>query len=264
MVEPLEVLVLSDGTGSTAETVAKSALAQFAWAECRARRFSFVRTPDQVQEILRERVETVCVAVFSFVSPELSRTADDFCRAHDLPAIDLLSPMITVFSDAFRSEPEMPSMPTYLPEHVFELATAIEYTLNHDDGKGLETLSDADLIILGVSRTGKTPTSIFLSSRQLKVANVPIFEGTPLPEAVRKAPAPKVGFRVSLERQLELRLERSRRFGTAIPGYSDRRSVESELEYCDRVFRSLPGLATVNVTDMAVEEVADWIARNVL
>ncbi|MCP4902456.1 MAG: kinase/pyrophosphorylase [bacterium] len=256
--------MLSDATGSTAETVVKSALAQFPGAEAMTRRFSFVRTPERIEQIIRDRKLAKSVVVYLFVSPKLSQKAASVCAEESLQAIDLLTPMMGMIGDVFRSTPERPTVMPFLPDHVFELAVAIEYTLNHDDGKGMDTLGEADLIILGVSRSGKTPTSIYLGCRKIKTANIPIIEGAELPDFVRRLPVPKVGFLVSLDRQLKLRSERSQRLGAPIPGYSDRRSIFSELEYCDRLFRTIPGIRTIDVSKMAVEEVADWIVRNVL
>jgi regulator of PEP synthase PpsR (kinase-PPPase family) len=202
--------------------------------------------------------------VFRFFEQELSDATVEICKLFDLPSIDILSPTMAALSTAFEREPDQPTVMPFLPDHVFELASAVEYTLNHDDGKGLDTLAEADVIILGISRCGKTPTCVFLSCRKIKAANVPIVEGFPLAEQVRQAKVPKVGFRVSLERQLKLRGEMSQRMGATIPGYSDRRSVFREIEYCNQIYRTIPGLKTLDVSSMAVEEVADWVARNVL
>jgi regulator of PEP synthase PpsR (kinase-PPPase family) len=264
MATSTQILVLSDATGATAEAVASSALIQFSGGY-RIRRFSFVRTGERVREILDETDGQDRVVVFSFADPELGQQAAALCAERELAAVDLLTPVTSMLAETFKREPEPnPAGYPFLPDHVFELAQTIEYTLDHDDGKGTETLNEADLIIFGLSRAGKTPTSIYLSCRKLKVANVPIVEGVPIPEQARRAPAPKVGFRVSLERQVQLRRERSERMGTVIPGYTDQRSVLAELEHCEQVFRSIPGIVTVDVSSLAVEEIADWITRNVL
>ncbi len=259
-----EILVLSDATGATAEAVASSALIQFSGGY-RIRKFPFVRSLERVREILGETDGQERVVVFSLASGDLSRDTMTLCEQCGLPAIDLLSPVTSMLAGAFRREPEPnPSGYPFLPENVFELAQTIEYTLNHDDGNGVETLGEADLIIFGLSRAGKTPTSIYLSCRKLKVANVPIVLGLPVPEQARRSPAPKVGFRVTLERQVELRRERGHRLGAAIPGYADQRSVLAEIEFCEQVFRSIPGIVTVDASTMAVEEIAEWITHNVL
>jgi regulator of PEP synthase PpsR (kinase-PPPase family) len=130
---------------------------------------------------------------------------------------------------------------------------------------GIETLDEADLIILGVSRTGKTPTSIYLSCRKLKVANVPVIHQVPLPATVAKAPAKKVGFHMSPDRLIQLRGERMRRMPSAnLPRYAKKNHVFEELEYCKRVFKKIPSLRVIDVTDRSIEEIAEWITRKVL
>jgi regulator of PEP synthase PpsR (kinase-PPPase family) len=149
-------------------------------------------------------------------------------------------------------------------EDMFKVIEAIHYTLRHDDGEGMDTLDEADLIILGVSRTGKTPTSIYLSCRKLKVANMPIIRGIPLPDEVAELPVPKVGFRMELERQVKVRSERTSRMQTRIPGYAERAYIMSEQAYCEGIYRRIPGIQTVDVTYRSIEETSDWITHNVL
>ena len=106
--------------------------------------------------------------------------------------------------------------------------------------------------------------SIFLSCRKLKVANVPIINEIPLPDEVRLAAAPKVGFRMELERQVQVRSERSGRMGARIPHYAERSHILAELNYCDRVYRSIAGIRSVDVTNRSIEETSDWITHHVL
>ena len=115
-----------------------------------------------------------------------------------------------------------------------------------------------------MSRTGKTPTSIYLSCRKLKVANIPIVRGVPLPEDVMSLPIPKVGFTMEVERQVRLRSQRSDRMGTRIPGYAERAHIMSELSYCEQLYKTISGIRTINVTNSSIEETSDWITHNVL
>lgn len=150
-------------------------------------------------------------------------------------------------------------------EEMYRLAGAIHYTLSHDDGMGLETLDEADVIILGVSRTGKTPTSIFLSCRKLRVANIPIIHQVPLAPAVLEVAAKKVGFHMSIDRLIQLRGERVRRMPSGrLPKYASRSHIMEEMRYCEQVFRKIPSLRTIDVTDRSIEEISEWITRQVL
>ena len=265
MNQPLEILVVSDATGATAEAVVRSTLVQFGRANARVRRLPFTRSVDQVRKILGEVDPGSAIIVFTFVSSELSDAMLELGESQGLTVVDLLGPLMGIFADALQSMPSRtPGAFRGQTEDMFKVIEAIHFTRRHDDGMGLETIDQADLIILGVSRTGKTPTSIFLSCRKLKVANVPIINEVSLPEEVRLATAPKVGFTMDLDRQIQVRSERAGRMGTRIPGYSDRSHIMREIDYCSRIYRSISGIRTVDVTNRSIEETSDWIAHRVL
>jgi regulator of PEP synthase PpsR (kinase-PPPase family) len=263
--EPLNIFIVSDATGATAEAVVTSSLVQFGGAESNIRRFPFVRTEEQVEAVLEQAPEHACIVVFTFVSRELSDAMLRLGQAKRLTIIDLMSPLIGLFSIILEAAPSRtPGVFRSESEESYLVTEAIHYTLKHDDGTGIETIDQADLIILGVSRTGKTPTSIFLSCRKLKVANIPIVLDHPLPREVVTAPVPKVGFKMDLERQVAVRSDRASRHRTRIPLYSERDHILAELEYADRLYRTIPGIRTVDVTNSSVEETSDWITHNVL
>ena len=262
----LEVFVVSDATGATAESVVTSVLLQFADAHPRIRRFPFVRTVGEVQAIVAEASAGRCLVVFTLVLPDLRRAMLASGRANGVTVVDLIGPLMAIFAGILQRGPsEKPGTHDGAHADLHRVTEAIHFTLRHDDGQGLETLDQADVIILGVSRTGKTPTSIYLSSQKLKVANVPIVHPLPLPPEVLAARAPKVGFRIALERLVQLRSERSRRYGVDdLAGYSGEADIFEELEYCEAVYRRIPGLRTIDVTTRTIEEVAAWIKRQVL
>jgi len=262
---PLDIFIVSDATGSTAEAVVTSVLVQFGDASARVRRYPFTRSVEQVERIIGAAPEAGGIVVFSFVSSELSAAMVEMGRAKGLLIIDLLSPLMNAVADTLNYVPSRtPGALRSTTADQFEVTEDIHYTLQHDDGNGLATLDRADLIILGVSRTAKTPTSIYLACRKLKVANIPIIRGIPLPEEVTRSRVPKVGFLMELERQVQIRSERAVRMGTTIPGYAERAHVFAEMEYCERVFRGIPGLSTLDVTNRSIEEISDWVTHNVL
>lgn len=265
MAGTLNIFIVSDATGSTAEAVVTSSLVQFSGAESNVRRFPFVRSEAQVEEVIGEAPAGACIIVFTFVSRELAETMVRRGQEKGLTVVDVMSPLMDIFANILEYAPSRkPGAFRSQSEETYLVTEAIQYTLRHDDGAGLSTLNQADLIILGVSRTGKTPTSIFLSCRKLKVANVPIVLDIPLPDAVAESAAPKVGFKMEFERQVRLRSDRASRHSARIPGYSDRSVILAELEYADGLFRRMPGIRTVNVTNRSIEETSDWITHNVL
>ena len=265
MSAPLNIFIVSDATGATAEAVVTSSLVQFSGAESNIRRFPFIRTEEQVEEVLDQAPERACIVVFTFVSRELADAMLRLGQAKHLTVVDLMSPLMGLFSIILEAAPSRtPGMFRSESEESFLVSEAIHFTLKHDDGAGIETIDHADLIILGVSRTGKTPTSIFLSCRKLKVANIPIVLDHPLPKKIATLPVPKVAFKMDLERQVTVRSDRMSRHRTRIPRYSDRAHILAELEYANRLYRKIKGIWTVDVTNSSVEETSDWITHNVL
>jgi regulator of PEP synthase PpsR (kinase-PPPase family) len=262
----INIFVVSDGTGTTAESVLASVAVQFRGVEFDVRRFPFTRTQEQLEEIIDQAPQGKCVIVFTLVAEDLGKILIERGQAKKLTVVDVMGPLISTFSDILRHAPKMkPGIFRHEQEEMYRLTGAIHYTLSHDDGMGLETLDEADLIILGVSRTGKTPTSIYLSCRKLKVANIPIIHPVPLSAMVSKAPAKKVGFQMSADRLIQLRGERVRRMSSAnLPRYAKKAHIFKELEYCQQLFRKLPSLRVIDVTDRSIEEIAEWITRKVL
>lgn len=264
MAEALNIFIVSDATGSTAEAVVTSALVQFRGAQSNVRRFPFVRSEAQVEEVVNEAPTGECIIVFTFVSRELADTMVRLGNEKHLTVVDVMSPLMDIFAGILEHAPSRtPGAFRSESEETYLVTEAIHYTLRHDDGAGIGTLNQADLIILGVSRTGKTPTSIFLSCRKLKVANIPIIRDIPLPDDLATLEVPKVGFKMEFERQVRLRTDRASRHSTRIPGYSDRSNILAELEYADGLFRRIPDIRTVDVTDRSIEETSDWITHNV-
>jgi hypothetical protein len=264
--KPLSIFVVSDATGTTAEAVARSALVQFGRSPARLRRFPFVRSEEQIEGIVGEAPERDCIVIFTLVNPDLAGVLRKRCRERGIPAIDVIGPLLAFFGEKLRHAPSMkPGALRHETEEAYKVGEAIHYTLRHDDGQNPGTWDKADLLILGVSRTGKTPTSIFLSCRKLKIANVPIVRGVDLPSAAYELPIPKVGFRIGLDRLLELRAQRVDRLPVvAIRGYQGRGSVFEELEYGERLFKKIPGIKTIDVTNRSIEETSEWIVRHAL
>lgn len=143
---------------------------------------------------------------------------------------------------------------------MIRLAESIDFTLRHDDGQSMETLENADLIILGVSRTSKTPTSLYLScNNNLKVANVPIIEGIKPPNKVITLKIQKVGFIIAPERLAFIRQKRLGYAGSI--DYTDITHIRKELEYSHRIFNQIKGLQVIDVTNSSIEEIANRITE---
>jgi regulator of PEP synthase PpsR (kinase-PPPase family) len=264
--EILNIFLVSDATGSTAESVVTAVIVQFGAHRMNVKRFHFVRSTDRLNEILDEAPTGKCVLVYTLVSAEMREIVRKRGTEKRLTLVDVMGPLLESFTEILQRDPKMePGVLPHDEEDLRGLAEAIHFTRQHDDGLGLDTLGSADLIILGVSRTGKTPTSIFLSCRKLKVANIPIVLGQPFPKEVLDLPVKRVGFRMGFERLCQLRSERRRQFVKGGMGdYSSEAFILEELEYCDKLYRRIPRLRTIDVTNRSIEETSEWITRHVL
>jgi regulator of PEP synthase PpsR (kinase-PPPase family) len=223
--------------------------------------YSNVRTSDKVSEILREANAASGIIIYSFVSQELRRYIRNEGKKYHLMLFDLLGPFIAKMNRLFDMIPK--STPGLLAHHEsLRLAEAIDFTLKHDDGLRMESIAQADLIILGVSRTSKTPSSIYLACNHfLKVANVPIVPNVEPPKSVCEVAIRKVGFTIDPERLAAIRKSRTRRL-PELREYTDLRAVFYEIEYSESVFRRLRLKQIINVTDLSVEEIASRIVDN--
>ena len=259
----VKLYVLSDATGITAERMTRAALVQFTKkVDARIVRHAHLRTPKQLARVLDEVRREPGLVIYSLVERKLRRAADRERAAGSLEMYDLLGPLLGRMARRFRASPSLhPGLMHGAGQESMRLAAAIDFTLRHDDGAGLADLGRADLIILGVSRTSKTPTSLYLSCNHgLKVANVPLVRGMDPPGKIFTLRRPrKVGLIISPEVLAAIR--RNRYQGRRVPGYTDARDVSRELAYSHEIYDLLKGIKIVDVTNLPIEEVAGRILR---
>jgi len=253
-----QVVVASDATGHTAEVVVRAALVQFRGAKVQVHVRSHLRTVGDVRRCVREAHQVDGLIVHTLVSAEMRSVLLTEARAQRVPTIDLLGPLLLRLEDLLALQPlAKPGLFRDMDAEYRRRFEVMDFTVRHDDGQGAEGLLQADLVLVGVSRTSKTPLSMFLASRGLRVANVPIVHSLPLPEELTRVPVCKViGLTIKPERLLELR--RSRLQQMEIPPkfpYADVRQIWTELEYA-RDLCGRAGWPLVDVTDKSVEEVA--------
>ena len=253
-----QIVIVSDATGRTAELVVRAALVQFRGADVGLHVRSQVRTPEAVRGAVEAAAELSGLIVHTLVSSELRNLLLTETRARGIPSIDLLGPLLLRLEDLLELPPL--SHPGLFREmeaeyrHRFE---AMQFTVRHDDGQDPHELLQADLVLVGVSRTSKTPLSIFLAWRGIRVANVPVVHGLPLPEELARVDRRKVvGLTIKPERLLELRRSRLQQMETPpkFP-YADPRQIWAELEHA-RTLCATAGWPVVDVTDKSIEEIA--------
>lgn len=251
--------VLSDSTGETAEKVVRAALLQFPQAGAQIRLHTRVRTKEAARPVLERAAREGALVVFTVVSPELRELMHSMTAELKIEAMDVIGSLIGKLGTFLDREPiNLPSAMLPLSDEYFRRIEAVEFAVKSDDGKEPRNFKKADLILLGVSRTSKTPLSTLLAQRGLKVANLPLVLGVPPPAELFEAPQDRiVGLMIGLEQLCEIRQARLRQLGMpSETNYAMREHVRRELEYAERFFREHPSWPVVDVTSRAIEETA--------
>lgn len=260
----LKIIVLSDGTGETAAQITKAAMVQFSDKDIYFTRYKNIRTKSQVEAIFEDAAIHHDLVVYTIVSPELRDFIATKAVEKKVPVIDLLGPLLNAMAAFFHLPPRsLPGLFHQVNDKYFRRIEAMEYTIAHDDGRDLTELDKADIIIIGISRTSKTPLSMYLSHQGWKVANVPIIKGFDLPVELGSADQRKiVGLTISPDTLATIRKVRLERLGQEDGGeYASMDKVIEEIEYADELFRKNKRWPVFNVTGKALEETASEIIK---
>jgi regulator of PEP synthase PpsR (kinase-PPPase family) len=251
--------VLSDSTGETAEKVVRAAMLQFPHAGTQIHLHTRVRTKEAARPVLESAAREGALVVFTVVSPELREFIHATSYELKIESLDLIGSLIGKLSTYLDRQPiNTPSAMLPLSDEYFRRIEAVEFTVKSDDGKEPRNFKKADLVLVGVSRTSKTPLSTLLAQRGLKVANLPIVLGVPTPPELEEASQDRiVGLTIGLDPLVEIRKARLRQLGMSMDSnYGLREQVKEELEYASRVFREHPHWPVIDVTGRAIEETA--------
>ncbi|MDA8098633.1 MAG: kinase/pyrophosphorylase [Nitrospiraceae bacterium] len=259
-----KIYILSDATGQSALHILRAGIVQFEHARTKMMLFHDVETKAALKKVLDQAKEAKALIAFTFVKKEMRDYANDYCLKHQILHHDILGPLIFNLSAFLRMEPlEEPSLLRKVDEKYFKRIDAIEYTLGHDDGRGTERLKEADIVIVGLSRSSKTPTSFYLAQEGYKVANVPIVPEIPLPEELFEVDQHKiVCLNIEAEALQKIRMVRQKKFGLK-SSYSDLRKIFSEVEYVRELVRKNRGWTVVDTTNKSIEETAWEIIHKV-
>lgn len=259
------VYIISDGTGETASTMIRAALVQYADKDIDLVRFKNIRTDEQLDQIVDEAFERKALVVYTVVSIQLRTKIRELCASKGLLNYDLLGPLLGLLDQYFGKSDRSPQAGILraVDEMYFKRIEAIEYTVKHDDGKSFAELDKADIVLVGISRTSKTPLSIFLSHKGWKVANIPLVLGSPLPEELSKVDQRKVvGLIIDIESLQRIRKNRLERFGQDTGGeYASLAHISQEIDYAHQIFKQNKRWPVFNVTERALEETATEITR---
>lgn len=258
MTEDYVIFLLSDATGETAETIVTAAMTQFPDEPTQLLRYSNVRTQAQVLGHIKEIKRKQGMVFYTFVDRELSAFIEQECKVRDIVCLDLIGPLLHKMAYFFGHSPQgTPGLLHEVGEEYYQRMEAMEFALKYDDGQIVRHLDEADIILVGVSRTSKTPLSIYLSCRGWKVANIPLVMDVGINPELREAdPGKVVGLFLDVRRLIERRAARLKSIGQERPtNYIDHDAVKQELRWARAQCRD-HGWATVTVTGKSVEETA--------
>ena len=171
----LKIIIISDGTGETATAISRAVMTQFSDKDVYFTRYKNVRSKEQIDAIFSEAAVHHDLIIYTMVSSDLREYISEVSRLKHVRTLDVLGPALTTFSNYFEQEPiNQPGLLYQVNDDYFKRVEAMEFTLNHDDGRNLNSLHLADVVLVGISRTSKTPLSLYLSLHGLKVTNVPL------------------------------------------------------------------------------------------
>ena len=257
----VHVFIVSDATGATAERVINAALVQFEGIDPVFEKFPFVNTPEQMADILARAQGLDAIVIYSLVSEEIRQWINEQKHRYRIYLIDLLGPILKNLERLWDIIPKLrPGILGEVGEDTYRLAESIDFTLKHDDGQNIDTIGKADLILLGVSRTSKTPTSLYLAcNHNLKVANVPIIKDVPLSDKITEVHAPIVGLTIEAKKLALIR--GSRLLYTGSSAYADIDAIREEILYCNKIYRKIKRLQTIDVSHRPIEEIAKGILQ---
>ena len=250
--------LISDATGETLLAAGRAAAAQYKDARAIEHIYPLIRTERQLEKVLEEIDQEPGIVLYTMVDQTLARSIDERCASMGLPCVSVLEPVLTVFQSYLGT----PAGRRVGAQHVldadyFRRIDALNVTMEHDDGQLTEDAEDADIVLVGISRTSKTPTSIYLANRGIKTLNIPIVLGVPMPDAIAKASHPLVvGLVASAERISQVRQHRV--LGSEehdFTAYTDRSNINEELVYA-RHLCTRHGWPMIDVTRRSIEETA--------
>jgi regulator of PEP synthase PpsR (kinase-PPPase family) len=258
------ILIVSDGTGETAAQMTKAAMVQFTDKEVVFMRYKNVRDKSQINAIFEDASKDRALLIYTFVSPELRDFLSSKAREMSIPCVDLLGPLLVGLANHFGFAPKsVAGLLHDVNEQYFKRIAAMEYTIQHDDGRELKGLDQADVVLLGISRTSKTPLSMYLSHQGWRVANIPMITGFDLPKEVFEIDQRRVVcLTIDSQNLATIRRARLERLGHDQGGeYADPEKVNEEIEYANEIFKKNKRWPVFNVTGKALEETASEIIK---
>lgn len=261
MIKKKIVYVVSDSVGETAELIVKAVSAQFNGGHVEIQQVSYVEDFEDLKNVIVASKYSNAIIAYTIVIPSLKEHLDRRAREEGVIAVDLMNPLMEAFVQKFNESPKRePGLMRKLDDAYFRRVEAIEFAVKYDDGRDLQGITDADIVLIGVSRTSKTPLSMYLAHKGFKVANVPLVPEIAPPHEVLHIPRNKcVGLVITPDKLNEIRKERLKNLGlTTQANYANLDRILEELDYAENIMKRI-GCPVIDVSNKAVEEAADLI-----
>ena len=256
--------LISDSTGETLITVARAVAAQYANVTPVEHVYPLVRSQKQLDRVLAEIEESPGIVLFTLLEEDLVAKLQTKCQDLNIPSLSVLGPVLQLFRAYLGADSNHKVGAQHvLNAEYFKRIDALNYTMLHDDGQHVEGLNDADVVLVGVSRTSKTPTSIYLANRGIRTANVPLVPGIPVPHQLESLTKPLVvSLHATPERLIQIRQNRILSMGAPVGDdtYVDRQSVTDEVAFARRLCAK-HGWAVLDVTRRSIEETSAAIMK---
>lgn len=254
------VYVVSDSVGETAEVVVKAVISQFDSGYVDIRKIPFVNNAGHIYEIVRQAKVNPGVIAYTLVMPELREALDKAAKEMQVPAVDIMGPMMDALARELDSMPKMkPGLIHKLDKNYFRKVEAIEFAVKYDDGKDSRGVVFADVVIIGVSRTSKTPLCMYLAHKGIKAANIPLVPEVAPPQEIYEHAKKVIGLTIKPEQLNEIRQERLKTLGLRTGSdYASLERILLELDYAEGVMKKA-GCPIIDVTNKAVEETASKV-----
>ena len=260
-----QIFLISDSTGETLDRIFLSLKAQFKNIEYKVNSYSFTRTENQLLKIIDFATKSKnSIILYTIVDNNLAKFLANTCNQQNIPCFGVLGSLILNFSKLFNQKASHePSAQHVLNDEYYNRIEAIQYTMNHDDGNLLSDVEKSDIILLGVSRTSKTPTSIYLANKGFKTANIPLVNQNSLPMTIKENPQKfcVIGLTTEAERLADIRKNRINSLrDTKNKNYTDVEKIKQEVEEARSIFKKYKW-PTIDVTRKSVEETAASIIK---
>ena len=260
-----QVYQVSDSTGETLDRIFLALKAQFSDFECKTIHYAFTRTKNQIDKIIsKSKTEKNVIILYTVVDKQIAKYLETEAKKNNIPNFEVLGNLISDFSRLLKKEASrLPSGQHALDQEYYNRIEAVQFTMSHDDGKKVSDLDKSDVILVGISRTSKTPTSMYLANRGYKVANIPIIPNKDLPQGLIESSKKTfvVGLTCDVNRLLDVRRNRIQSMHEEKSNiYINEKDILSELENSKKIFKKY-NWPVIDVTRKSVEETAASIIK---